>query len=206
VTGTPVRPTSGPLKEGQVCDIAECDAGLTCEFNDDKGYSYCIKKLSTCGNGSCDTGETGANCKQDCCAKKGETIDISGIKRCCEELVANPDCIGCAKNSWTCWDFFCGNGLCESSRGETVILCPLDCGWSGTCAKEGEMAKWMTANKDGSGYFRDCCAGLMQLADHGYDSKCNERRSWYVNLCVKKCGDGQCTKGENKCNCPQDCK
>ncbi|HOI97254.1 MAG TPA: hypothetical protein PLA19_02000 [Candidatus Pacearchaeota archaeon] len=198
--------TNGDYKKKCTNENTDCCPGLTCEFNDDKGKPYCIKKPSTCGNQICDAGETGANCRQDCCAKEGEVINIRETKRCCEGLVANPNCIGCAQDEWTCRKTYCGNGYCESSKGETAAICPIDCGLTGTCAKEGEVAGWISADEQLHGYYRGCCEGLMQLIDNGYDSRCNERRTWSVTLCVKNCGDGQCTKGENKCNCPQDCK
>ena len=60
-----------------------------------------------------------------------------------------------------------------------------------SCCEGFEAIEKMTAITTGEG--RDKSAYCRKEADEAY-------------VCVIKCGDGQCTKGENECNCPDDCK
>jgi len=52
-----------------------------------------------------------------------------------------------------------------------------------------------------------CCSSLETISTaHPDDSdNCPDYIPLGANMCVKDCGDGQCTLGENKCNCPEDC-
>ena len=55
-----------------------------------------------------------------------------------------------------------------------------------------------------------CCAGLKQISNSWADGQALD----YASACIaptdgsficSKCGDGICGKGENKCNCKEDC-
>lgn len=52
-----------------------------------------------------------------------------------------------------------------------------------------------------------CCPGLEALptAMTLPDGTCLPARCLDCLVCVKGCGDGQCTTGEDSCNCPADC-
>jgi hypothetical protein len=53
-----------------------------------------------------------------------------------------------------------------------------------------------------------CCAGLEALptAMTLPDGTCLPARCLDCLICVKGCGDGQCTTGEDSCSCPADCE
>ncbi len=52
-----------------------------------------------------------------------------------------------------------------------------------------------------------CCPGLepISTAHPDVNGNCPGYPPLGASTCVKDCGDGQCTLGENKCNCPEDC-
>ncbi len=67
-----------------------------------------------------------------------------------------------------------------------------------TCVKEGEDIL-----RQGS---QSCCAGLSQISRvSAYDATCNILGADPFDVCTY-CSNGTCGKGENKCNCPQDCE
>jgi hypothetical protein len=55
-----------------------------------------------CGNGTCQAGETCANCAQDCTCPSGQTCLVSGT--CCAKQCAGKECgsDGCGGNCGTC--------------------------------------------------------------------------------------------------------
>lgn len=69
------------------------------------------------------------------------------------------------------------------------------------CAKEGEINSLSAAQGGG------CCSGLTSVSPADiFDSVCNIIGSQqHIEACVR-CGNEVCGKGENKCNCPADCK
>lgn len=54
-----------------------------------------------------------------------------------------------------------------------------------------------------------CCKGLQEISNMrtpDKDGTCHEVLGVCGStLCSSSCGDGQCRKKENRCNCPQDC-
>lgn len=54
-----------------------------------------------------------------------------------------------------------------------------------------------------------CCAGLLRAYNYEIqedgDCKSVQGKLGHQGICIK-CRDGVCGKGENGCNCPQDCK
>lgn len=103
-----------------VCGNSKCETGET--------SANCSQDCKTtgpvCGNGTCESGETNANCASDCKA----TGPVCGDKKCeGNEIEMCPqDCQTGPK---------CGNGTCES--GETTTSCPSDC--KTTAAKCGDL-------------------------------------------------------------------
>ncbi|MCX6737094.1 MAG: PKD domain-containing protein, partial [Candidatus Parcubacteria bacterium] len=72
-----------------------------------------------------------------------------------------------------------------------------------SCIKEGEK---IYTKPDTTGYTTKCCDGLTA----SYAFKTNDSKICGINpggagICIK-CGDGVCSKYENICNCPGDCK
>jgi hypothetical protein len=70
------------------------------------------------------------------------------------------------------------------------------------CYGAGEGAQGLRA----AGTTLSCCPGLSAIAD----SRCGNSDCSMVTMTegfvCAKCGDSICGKGENKANCPQDCK
>jgi len=72
-----------------------------------------LDECTTCGDGTCDSGETTANCCKDCGTKCGD-----GVCNCGETKDSCPkDCEIVA---------YCGDGSCNG--GETTANCCIDCG------------------------------------------------------------------------------
>jgi hypothetical protein len=123
----------------------------------------------------------------------------------------------------TCFDlgdvvgtvFCCDNPGCPMSapcehRDNSYDRCPgdVDAGYpdgghpdAGQCIGEGE-----SINRTGDPNPPPCCPGLEPIPLMAFDPAggCAVPSCDCV-VCVKKCGDMQCTTGENPCNCPQDC-
>ncbi|MCU0653086.1 MAG: hypothetical protein MUD10_02395 [Candidatus Pacebacteria bacterium] len=147
-----------------------------------------LKPLETCGNGICRFGETAATCAADCgniaaCVKEGETF-IDGSKKCCEGLTRTSVPVTCLPSN--------GSGGCGTV---TTFACKKS---TVACVKEGEKT---AAYPSATG----CCVGLgaisvQNIMDNG---ACGMPASG--GICAA-CGNGVCGLGENKCNCPADCK
>jgi len=138
------------------------------------------------------------------CVLEGQTMPVYPGYQCCLGLEAispnKPDANGncpdypllgasvCVKD--------CGDGQC--TLGENKCNCLEDCGPT-SCIKEGEVG--VEANSD------FCCPGLESISDAQPEPEnpglCRLATGRFV--CVKDCGNGQCTFGENKCNCSEDC-
>lgn len=115
-------------------------------------------------------------------------------------------------------DSQCGRGLaCGTPCPEGQVCaqftrcynpnCPYDrdciCGAIPTavpCTPEGQSMAVYPGNS--------CCPGLeaISTAQPDNNGNCPEYPPLGASICVKNCGDGQCTLGENKCNCPEDCQ
>jgi cysteine-rich repeat protein len=106
-----------PMETPQNCP-ADCGMIVTCGNNSCDYYetaSNCPQDCSTgpfCGDGTCDIGENNATCPQDC----GSCGD--GVCALSENSGSCP--ADCAAT--------CGNLQCEPGLGETISVCPVDCG------------------------------------------------------------------------------
>jgi len=140
---------------------------------------------SACGDGTCDEWEDKCNCEKDCgeLPECGDGICEEEEDAWCPPCVnADPPCMAPCRASSCPQD-------CEkcAENGETVYYKP-DFGPTRCCSKnagiepsafaEGEMC---IAPNDGS---RGTCVD-----------------NWW-----RTCGDGECSEGEDFCNCPRDCK
>ena len=67
-----------------------------------------------------------------------------------------------------------------------------------SCIKEGQSGSY-------AGQVSECCAGLSAITNQTVIGSSCSTVSGTIFVCAK-CGDGVCGLGENKCNCPQDCK
>jgi|GEM_PF-3369674 len=146
------------------------------------------------------------------CAEEGQRVyssSVFGPTLCCSKnagikpsAVSVVDmCIAPTDGSiGTCidnWWLTCGNGTCNA--GEDRCNCPKDCpvtsSSSAVCITEGNITA--------SG--KTCCSGLNALPNLSPYSNGTCPDTTVATVCVRQCGDGSCTKGENFCNCPKDC-
>ena len=197
--------------ESSYCSVSKIPSEYRC---DAEGYR--LDELSS----DCMGAGTACCCKGTTtqCAKEGETIntpsstDRAGPTTCCAGLTPDdgytkPDAQGnCPKPlprqlpvKETC--IKCGDGTC--GIGENYCNCPKDCPGSETgCIGAGGKLR---SNGEENG--KRCCEGLTEVFDQWeLDSEGNCLALDNYGYHCLKCGDGACGKGENKCNCPQDCK
>jgi hypothetical protein len=130
----------------------------------------------------------------DCIANRCVSLclgdECTGARDCIDEWTA--DCeghFGCVNGQCeqVCENDTCGDGLCDTSEGETKESCPGDC----------EIACEIAGN---------CVVG------HEWDAPCDGRWACESQSCVAvcdyaSCGDGACSpgEGENEDSCPGDC-
>jgi hypothetical protein len=139
------------------CGDGTCDDGETCTTCPmDCGF------CQTCGDGTCESGETCSSCPQDCgaCKTCGDGFCDDG-----------EDCTTCPQDCGVCMS--CGDGQCTGT--ENCTNCPADCGKCVGCG-------------DGVCSADETCVSCPQ--DCG--------------SCAV-CGNGVCNDGETCTNCPQDC-
>jgi len=137
-----------------------------------------------------------------CCDVSAEQIVIArspGENQC---IMPNPLQFMCIGQN--------GDGSCK--YGENFCTSPIDCpppnGNYALCCEEGQLCKYSDGNNPPppSGV-TGCCPGLEMLPLDFWDEGSQSCAGLVTDIivCVRKCGDGQCTTGENACICPQDC-
>lgn len=149
-----------------------------------------------------------------------DTAAVDGVApTTCE---TDRDCPGCEVcdlpevGPRTCVDPTAGSGV----RCETRLDCPQQscCSYSpfdakpecgGLCVYDGGAADCSGCAGQGmqiSGGSERCCPGLTPIpANQSYGgSGCFPSRCFCM-VCVRGCGDGLCTNGEDPCNCARDC-
>jgi hypothetical protein len=192
------------------CEDQQYGCDLTCYDNDG---GDCVDPF--CGDGSCNGGETEADCPEDCTSSESCSaceLDWSAYgSECCDsawdefgincaDLEANYgwDCAGC--NCPGDAPPECGDGLCNGD--ETYETCPQDCLAPGECAED----EVIDCSGDG-----DCCPaawigdGFEDCEDQafGCDLTCYDNDG---GDCVDPfCGDGTCDPDEDYISCPDDC-
>jgi hypothetical protein len=171
---------------------------------------------TTCGDGTCDPGENGLTCEQDC----GPPPDCgNGVCEPGEKPANCPmDCgaSGAAK---------CADGLCQ--KPESPGSCALDCDASVTgivqCLKDKCGSEWV-ACVGSSGCVGAIEAALQCLSGCDGDQTCGEFCADQASVDKKGeglancgfagcngadqggiCGNGKCEKGETQGGCPSDC-
>ena len=102
------------------------------------------------------------------------------------------------------------DNVCDS--GESFCTYPIGCqppeGLSDACCGEGDACWTASADEFPISGIVGCCPGLEEVT---YDfwsegnQDCSGFTMEYGVICVLDCGDGDCTMGENPCNCPEDC-
>lgn len=139
---------------------------------------------TTCGDGVCGIPENYTTCPQDCPSGSYDGYcDGVADGKCDQDCVdrgtpqLDPDCP------------VCGNGICESGKGENYSNCPSDCPKPIVCGNN---------ICDSNETQENCCK----------DCSCPENLKCLGNKCVSdKCGNGICESNlnENYTTCPQDC-
>ncbi len=144
-----------------VCGVAKventnalCNDGID---NDSNGYTDCddfgcSKNASvtvcqstgpTCGDGSCDPGESAATCPADCASNTadsckgrcGDAFDGNYNCQCDSQCQTFSDCCNDYQALCTTSGAKCGDGTCDS--GESMATCPADCTSTGPTCGDG---------------------------------------------------------------------
>ena len=177
---------------------------IPCSADVDCGIGFCSQKKNVCH------GTTYACLEGNCSGVSSEyenfyCIDSVCIDSCGDSICEYPENKNlcpedCRKEVISCNDSLdCPSQMkCENS------VC-VDVG----CIKEGEMGPSAGINPEWYDHLpTECCEGLKSITYSGlYDENCD-----FVALVggpsevCTRCGDGQCGKGETKCNCPEDCR
>lgn len=163
-------------------------------------YSNTLTILVKCnGNGVCeiDKGEYYKNCPEDC--KSGSPDGY------CDKVIdgrCDPDCK--PREDPDCIKAVCGDGTCESIKGEDYTNCPQDCPKPVVCGDDicGVNENHLNCPEDcPSGGGDDYCDALE-------DGRCDPDCRVDVDPdCPKIFGNGVCEPGfgENYLTCPKDC-
>jgi hypothetical protein len=159
------------------------------------GASGCLGSGPMCGNGTCEAGETSANCASDCAGSSASCKGICGKQApagcfCDDQCMQNGDC--CSDKALVCSGSgpTCGNGTCEA--GETAASCPADCaGSSASC-------KGICGKQAPAGCF--CDDQCMQNGDC-----CSDKALVCGGASGPTCGNGLCEAGESSTSCASDC-
>ena len=115
----------------------QCCSGLTATADNSSAIYKCRKPSSSCGNGTCESGENVANCPTDCntisCTGVNEGHEVKSGQSCCSGLTPLIERYSQLTENWTCLPMpnsrtlcaKCGNGIC--GPGESYCSCPQDC-------------------------------------------------------------------------------
>ena len=188
---------------------------VSCTTNADCGADTCHQGRNICS-------EYRSICENDgsCSAVSTKYEDYSCARYYSPEL-PYPESTKCLDT--------CGDGICK--RPENRNWCPEDCKKRVIscednldcpkemkcenslcvdvgCIKEGETGPSAGINPEWLDHLpKECCEGLTSITYSGlYDENCNlKMMPGAPSFTCVKYGDGQCGKGETKCNCPEDC-
>jgi len=137
-----------------------------------------------------------------CCDSTAQEIVIV-------EIAAYGQCVQSSPLQFSC---ITENGDQHCETGEDTCTSPIDCAPPNdsypTCCGEGDKCWTASAEENPISGIKGCCEGLDEIKLDYWDEdsqQCSGLMSEYDVICVKKCGDGECTAGENPCNCPVDC-
>jgi hypothetical protein len=194
--GTVCGPASTCQNCGGVGNL--CCAGQSC------GNGLVCGSMGTCanpcGDGVCEAsrGETCTTCAVDCGCGAGKHCQADaclacggGGAVCCDGNLCNSGFM-CGSQGTCTPANTCGNGVCESARGETCTTCPADCGCpmqqtcvAGACQACGAAAGELCCGQGVCGTGLECSNGHCALA----------------------CGNGACesNSGETCSTCAADC-
>jgi hypothetical protein len=158
-----------------------------------EGCAVAVAPSASCGDGSCNAGETCQTCTADCGAcPVAAGACPAGPGNCCGDGTCQTDedaswCGDCGQVAGSC-----GNGACDA--GENACTCAADC--SGSCdtaITTGVIAAAVCGDGqcNGDENATSCaqdCGGGGSVGGTGY-----------------LCGDNSCDGDEDACSCPADC-
>lgn len=158
--------------------------GQACSTDDGQG-GYCCVPGGECQN------------DQDCPDCMLCELTALGVKHCVEPFGSSG--VPCTKKSQCPEQYCCSFDLFVNKP---------HCG--GLCVYEGGSENCDNCQDEGAGYYSgdiECCPWLdpVPMTMSVGDEACIPGRALGSMVCVLKCGDGNCTTGEDKCNCPKDC-
>ena len=159
------------------CDYNFCQNG--CTFDSTGCPDGCMTTTNGyCGDGTCDSSETGTSCPSDCQTISCASTMFNGFTSSSDCNYANCSA-GCEFDSAGCPSAciaagYCGDGTCDSN--EDTYYCPNDCG-NATCG-------------DG------LCNGSETTTSCSTDC---------ASTTTISCGNGSCESGEDTYSCPTDC-
>lgn len=121
-----------------------CQVGTDCAVDEVCFLNLCENgdpPATLCGDGTCDTGENGCNCVQDCtpggcgdgicCAATHETAADCAVDCGPTTTCGNGTCDALTENAITCpadcAGGTCGDGICGNASNENATSCPADC-------------------------------------------------------------------------------
>jgi hypothetical protein len=183
------------------CGDGTCNGGETCATCP-ADCGACPPPPPTCGNGTCDGTETCASCPADCgvCPPPPPTC---GNGTC---DVATESCLTCPADCGICPPPpICGNGTCEPT--ETCSSCPADCG---SCLPPPLCGN---GTCDATETCRTCPSdcGICPPPPTCGNGTCDATETCAscgadCGLCPPPiCGNGTCELGEGCSSCPADC-
>ena len=159
-------PDSGTPDVGPSCGDGTCNGGETCQ----DCPSDCGACPASCGDSVCGAGEDCLTCAADC----GACPASCGNGKC--EPALGESCKGCPTDCGGC-PATCGNGKCDGGAGESCQVCPSDCGACPAFCGDG------------------ACNGTDSCSSCPLD----------CGVCPGGCGDGKCDGNETCSSCSADC-
>jgi hypothetical protein len=206
--------------EGKTYNITWTSTGIDkvniCLLDDAQEILACPFVSNPCGFGACSNLKLIASEVSASLSKYSWTIPSSqavGSKYKISILEASDDCTSLASNkclSDKSDNYFSIAISCKDSLDcPSQMKCENSICFDVGCIEEGEFGPSAGINPEWLGHLpTKCCEGLISVSYSGlYDENCNLTQIVGApSMACTKCGDGQCGKGETKCNCPQDCK
>ncbi len=142
-------------------------------------------------------------------ALETETCCGDGHQMTIVEEMSADECVRLEPLQFVCTE---QNGDRDCDEHENFCTSPIDCappeGFTGTCCQEGDFCWRSNYSELPPSGVLGCCAGLEEVDIDSWNrnwAECIGAYSESTVICVLDCGDGDCTAGENPCNCPEDC-
>ena len=175
------------INTGIVCVLAALAAGA-CSWGNGSGN----------GSPSADASSNGAVCGDNVCAAS----EVSSCPQDCGNGGGNSQAV-------------CGNGQCETTKGESATSCPSDCGGGGGGSGSGGGGGGGALNcSDPNTQIGCLLCTTLQMCTAPYDANScaacgggglGSGLGSGLSLCTGGAPDGTCDSMESNATCPQDC-